>query len=90
MKTIRIKVTGKVQGVFYRKSAKEEADKLGIKGNVKNCDDESVEIIATGTQPQLDMLVEWCKQGPPRAEVEKVDTQDLSLQEFRNFSIIRF
>jgi acylphosphatase len=90
MHTIKINIIGRVQGVFFRQSAQEEATKLSIKGTVKNCEDDSVEIIATGTKEQLDKLVEWCRLGPPRAEVTEVTTQELSLQQFRNFSIIRF
>lgn len=89
MQTIRINITGKVQGVFYRQSTKEKADALGIKGTVRNCKDESVEIIATGTKEQLNALVEWCRKGPPRAIVMDVSSQELSLQAFGNFSIIR-
>ena len=83
-------MTGKVQGVFFRQSTQETATKLGIKGTVKNCDDDSVEIIATGTKDQLDKLITWCKQGPPRAKVSDVTVQELSLQSFHNFSIIRY
>ena len=63
---------------------------LGIKGTVKNCDDDSVEIVATGMKEQLDKLVEWCWEGPPKAKVINVTAQELSLQQFYNFSIIRF
>lgn len=90
MLTMKIKITGQVQGVFFRQSAREKAIDLGIKGTVRNCEDDSVEIIATGTKEQLDKLIQWCRMGPPRAEVTDVTSQELSLQEFRNFSIIRF
>jgi acylphosphatase len=90
MQTMKIIVKGKVQGVFFRQSAKEMADRLGIKGTVKNCDDDSVEIVATGEKEQVDKFISWCSQGPPRADVSNVETQELSLQEFRNFSITRF
>jgi acylphosphatase len=90
MQTIRIKVEGRVQGVFFRQSTQEKANQLGIKGTVKNCDDDSVEIIATGTKEQLDKLVAWCREGPPKANVITVTTQELSLQPFNNFSIIRY
>jgi len=89
MQTIRIKVEGSVQGVFFRQSTQEKANQLGIKGTVKNCEDDSVEIIATGTKEQLDKLVAWCGEGPPKANVINVTTQELSLQTFSNFSIIR-
>jgi len=90
MQTIRIKVEGRVQGVFFRQSTQEKANQLGIKGTVKNCDDDSVEIIATGSKEQLDKLVAWCREGPPKANVINVSTQELSLQQFYNFSIIRY
>jgi len=61
MKTIKIKVEGQVQGVFFRQTTQEKARELGLKGTVKNCDDDSVEIIATGTKEQLDRLVTWCR-----------------------------
>jgi acylphosphatase len=76
--------------VFYRQSTREKAIRLGIKGTVRNCEDDSVEIIATGTKEQLDQLIAWCWQGPPRAAVENVTIQELSLQQFNNFSIIRY
>jgi acylphosphatase len=90
MQTLKIRVEGQVQGVFFRQSTQEKASRLGIKGTVKNCDDDSVEIIATGTKEQLDNLVKWCWQGPPKATVINVTTQELSLQQFYNFSIIRY
>jgi acylphosphatase len=90
MQTIKIKVEGDVQGVFFRQSAQEKATELGIKGTVRNCNDDSVEIIATGSKEQLDKLVAWCWEGPPRAVVRNVTTQDISLQQFYNFSIIRY
>jgi acylphosphatase len=90
MQTIKIKVEGQVQGVFFRQSTQEKASELGVKGTVRNCDDDSVEIIATGPKEQLDKLVAWCWEGPPRAGVVNVTTQELSLQRFYNFSIIRY
>jgi len=90
MQTMRIKIEGDVQGVLYRQSAQEKALALGIKGTVKNCDDDSVEIVATGTKEHLDELIQWCREGPPRAVVTNVTTQELPLQQFSYFSIVRF
>jgi acylphosphatase len=89
MQTLSIHITGKVQGVFYRQSAKEKAQELGITGTVKNEQDGSVHIIATGTAVQLDHLIAWCKQGPPRAMVMKVQIAEIPLQSFANFIISR-
>ena len=68
----KIIVEGKVQGVFYRQSAKEKANNFGIKGTVKNCGDDSVEIIATGEEEQLKLFIEWCREGPPKAIVSSL------------------
>ena len=90
MKTISITVSGKVQGVFYRQNTKEKADELGIKGLVKNLPDETVYIIATGTEQQLEKLREWCRVGSRRSVVTGIDVKELPLQEFRSFIIERY
>ena len=90
LQTISITVSGKVQGVFYRQSTKEMATSLGITGQVKNLSDGSVYIIATGTKEQLDKLVDWCRQGPPKAKVTSILVQELPFQHFGNFSIEHF
>jgi acylphosphatase len=87
--TYSIIVSGKVQGVFFRQSTKEKATASAITGTVSNLDDGRVKIIATGTKEQLDALVSWCHHGPPKAKVEKVITEEISLQNFRGFTIIR-
>jgi acylphosphatase len=89
MNTIRLIVTGKVQGVFYRQSAKAKAMELYITGTVKNLPAGDVEIIATGNREQLDSLITWCKIGPPKAVVTNIRIEELSVQLFGNFSIIR-
>ena len=89
MKTIRLTIRGKVQGVFYRATAKEIADVLGVKGWVKNLPDRNVEIPATPTEESLQKFTAWCKQGPPRAKVDDVIVDELVLEEFRDFRIIR-
>jgi acylphosphatase len=89
-RTISITITGKVQGVYFRQSAKEKAIGLGLTGQIKNLRDGSVHIIATGTQEQIKTFTDWCKKGPPRAEVAGAEIIELALQLFENFSIVRF
>ena len=88
-KTVRIRVTGKVQGVFYRQSTKETAKALGITGEVRNEDDGTVTVIATGTNEQIQRLADWCKIGPRKAVVESVEVDELELKEFSDFRIVR-
>ena len=89
MKTVRLTIKGKVQGVFYRATAKDVADLTGVKGWVKNLPDKNVEITATASEEALQKFISWCKQGPPKAKVEDVIVEELSLEEFSHFKIIR-
>jgi acylphosphatase len=89
LKTISLVVHGKVQGVFFRQSTREEALRLGITGHVRNASDGTVRITATGTEDQLHALAEWCRTGPPRARVEKVEIASLSPELFSSFRIAR-
>jgi acylphosphatase len=89
LKTINILVTGKVQGVFYRQSARQLAHELGISGTIKNCADGSVNIRATGTGVQLEHFTNWCRKGPARAVVAEIIIESVSLVEYTGFVIIR-
>jgi acylphosphatase len=88
--TFSISISGKVQGVYFRQSAKEKAIELGLTGEVKNLRDGNVHISATGTKGQLEMFSDWCKKGPPRAVVTGVEILELPLKQFDHFSIVRF
>lgn len=72
MRQIQIKITGRVQGVFYRASAKREALTLGLAGFARNEPDGSVLIEAAGDYDQLHEFVGWCRQGTPESEVASV------------------
>jgi acylphosphatase len=89
MKTVRLTIKGKVQGVFYRATAKDVADLTGVKGWVKNLPNDNVEITATAPEETLEKFINWCKQGPPKARVDAVIVEELDLQEFNGFRIIR-
>ena len=89
MKTIRLTIKGKVQGVFFRATAKDIADDLGVKGWARNLPDRNVEITATATEDILQKFIDWCKQGPPKARVDEVIVEELNTAEFNGFRIIR-
>jgi acylphosphatase len=83
-------ITGRVQGVFYRHSAQQEAMRLGLVGEVRNLPDGSVEAIAEGPRDRLEEFVAWCRRGPPSAEVENVRVRwSAPLGEFRTFMVAR-
>jgi acylphosphatase len=89
MPTVHLLVKGKVQGVFYRASAKEIAEELGVTGWIKNTEEGDVEITATGSDEQLQKFIEWCKIGPRRAIVTRVETCELEEASFKGFDVIR-
>ena len=86
---VSILVSGRVQGVFYRASAKAKADELGITGFVQNMPDGKVYIEAEGTDEKLDNFKTWCCKGPPRAHVEQVEIKEGDVQNFTSFGILR-
>ena len=88
-KHLDITVTGHVQGVFYRASTKAVADQLGVKGFVSNRSDGSVFIEAEGDAVALDMFLDWCKEGPERADVISVRSDEGELKNYRNFEVLR-
>ena len=68
-KRLTIRVSGKVQGVWFRARTREEAEKLGLSGSVWNNPDGSVGIVAEGEEEQLQKLLSWCRRGPSLALV---------------------
>ena len=76
MRAIRAVVKGRVQGVFFRVSTREEARRLGLTGWVRNLSDGSVECFAQGPQTAIDRLVLFLHKGPSSARVEKVDIHE--------------
>ena len=89
MPAVEIHIMGKVQGVFFRASVEEKASALGLCGFAQNEKDGSVFLIAEGTQENLDNLIAWCHQGPPRARVDKVTVKPRSQEGFIDFKVKR-
>ena len=89
MKRVIIRVSGKVQGVFYRASAKEEADRLGIRGVVKNEPDGNVLIDAEGDEAVLNEFIAWCKKGPRHANVLSATVEHKAPIGYPDFQIRR-
>jgi len=86
-KHFNLNIRGKVQGVWYRYYTRETAQKLGLKGFVRNEKDGSVHAEAEGEEEALTALVEWCKTGPKLARVESVDVKEAEIQGFSDFEI---
>lgn len=88
MKRIRITITGKVQGVFYRKSAHARAVALGLSGWVRNLDDGRVQAEVQGEPYGVEQFIQWCLKGPDLARVTAVDTEIAPLQPEKGFQIL--
>ncbi len=87
MKHLNIKVTGVVQGVYFRVNTRDEAIKLGVKGFVKNDEDGSVYIEAEGGEELLDTFVAWCHHGKDKAVVDKLTITEGDIKNFNDFTI---
>lgn len=81
-------IYGIVQGVFFRSNAKKVAETLGLMGYARNMADGSVEVVAEGPEEKIKELIKFCKKGPERAEVSKVDVRFLEATgEFNGFEV---
>ena len=89
MPTANLLIKGKVQGVYYRAAAKEEAERLGITGWVKYISEGRVEVMASGTDEQLQQFITWCRRGPDKAYVTDVIVTPLSDEVFDEFSVLQ-
>lgn len=79
--TLRLRIRGKVQGVFFRASMQRQARDLGVAGWVRNVPDGTVEAVVSGPAPAVDRLLEWCREGPPAADVRELETEDAPAEE---------
>jgi acylphosphatase len=75
---LRVRVTGVVQGVYFRASTAEQARRLGLTGWVRNTPEGQVELEAEGEEASVRALCEWCRRGPPAARVDKLDLEELA------------
>ena len=87
MKRYKLRVKGKVQGVWYRASARRKAEELGLCGFVRNEPDGSVYAEAEGEEAALQAFARWCREGPEMARVEQVEVEEGGLQGFEAFEI---
>lgn len=73
MKTLQIRITGRVQGVGFRYALRDEAARLGLTGWVRNRHDGSVEALLQGPEQAVEALVAWARRGPPAARVASLE-----------------
>jgi acylphosphatase len=90
IRTVNILISGRVQGVYFRRFTKNKADALGVKGTVRNREDGRVEIIAQAENDTLEAFVKWCHKGPVTARVDHVELLEMQEHDddYSSFKII--
>jgi len=83
------RIHGRVQGVFFRQSTRQQAQALGLTGYARNNPDATVTIEAEGPAAALDTLEAWCQHGPPAARVDKVEATSGPVQGYPAFEVQR-
>ena len=87
-KSIRIYITGTVQGIFFRNFIKENAERLDVKGFVRNLEDGRIEVFLEGDVDDVKKMIELCKKGPKHAQIRDVEEKSESFQGFRTFKVL--
>ncbi len=87
-KAAKLTIKGTVQGVFFRKYIKDTADKLGLKGFVRNLESGKVEVFVEGDIEKVDEMEEFCKKGPKHANVKDVKIEEKPFQDYKDFKIL--
>jgi len=75
--TRRLRISGRVHGVFFRESMRLRAEQLNVTGWVRNCADGTVEAIAQGDAFEVGRLIEWAQRGPDAAKVDSVEIESI-------------
>lgn len=81
MRRVKILVSGRVQGVYFRVFTQNKAKHFGVKGSVRNLPDGRVEIIAEAEHLTIDKFIKWCHKGPVTARVDHVEIINLEAEE---------
>ena len=88
LRRVKLLVSGRVQGVYFRMFTQKKAKQLGINGYVRNLEDGRVEIIAEAESELLDKMIAWAHKGPITARVDQVESEDFLFDEaFTTFDI---
>lgn len=85
---VKVLVAGKVQGVWYRRSAQEKALQLQVTGHAKNLADGRVEVLLCGSAQAVNAVIEWLWQGPPGAHVTHVELEGVEWCERNAFLVL--
>lgn len=87
-KSVRLYITGIVQGVFFRTFIKTNAERLDIKGFTRNLEDGRVEVFLEGDSDKVNKMMELCEKGPKHSQIKKVDARPEKFQGFKTFKVL--
>ncbi|MEK6875671.1 MAG: acylphosphatase [Nanoarchaeota archaeon] len=87
-KSVRLYITGIVQGVFFREFVKSNAEKLNVRGFVRNLEDGRIEVFVEGSSPDVNKMIEICKQGPKHSQIKNVEEKEEKFQGFKEFKVL--
>jgi acylphosphatase len=89
MRRVRVHISGHVQGVFFRTSCADLAERLGLSGWVRNVEGGGVEAVFEGTESAVEQMLSWCRDGPPLARVDRMGSVDEAPTGASGFRITR-
>jgi len=87
-KSVRVYITGTVQGVFFRGFIKENAERHNVKGFIRNLEDGRVEVFLEGDVDSVNKMIELCKQGPKHSQIRNIEIKPERFQEFKTFKVL--
>lgn len=89
MTALRIRITGTVQGVYFRSEAQKKAQELSVRGWARNDADGSVIVHAEGADEAVQAMEQWCHTGSSAAKVETVESESTEVEKYQTFEILR-
>jgi acylphosphatase len=87
-KSVRLYITGTVQGVFFRSFIKENAERYNVKGFTRNLEDGRIEIFLEGDSNDVNKMIELCKKGPKHSQIKNVEIKPETFQSFKSFKVL--
>lgn len=89
-KSVRLYISGTVQGVFFRAFVKENAERYNVKGFVRNLEDSRIEVFLEGNSESVNKMIELCKQGPKHSQIQNIEIKPEKFQDFKTFKVLHF
>ena len=87
-KSVRLYITGTVQGVFFRAFVKENAERYNVKGFTRNLEDGRLEVFLEGDSKEVNKMIELCKKGPKHSQVKDIQIKPEKFQNFKVFKVL--